>query len=47
MDRCLLKQPPLYEIDSVTHRAACYLYDQSPAETQAGGTEQQEESGAE
>jgi oligopeptide/dipeptide ABC transporter ATP-binding protein len=32
MDRCLVKQPPLYEIDSGTHRAACYLYDQSLAE---------------
>ena len=44
MDRCLVKQPPLYEIDSGTHRAACYLYDQSPAEAQSGGMEQQEES---
>jgi len=44
MDRCLVKQPPLYEIDSGTHRAACYLYDQTPAEAQAGGMEQQEES---
>jgi len=44
MDRCLVKQPPLYEIDSGTHRAACYLYDQSPAEAQSGGLEQQEES---
>ena len=46
MDRCLVKQPPLYEIDSGTHRAACYLYDQSPAEAQSGGMEQQEESRA-
>jgi len=46
MDRCLVKQPPLYEIDSGTHRAACYLYDQSPTEAQSGGMEQQEESGA-
>jgi peptide/nickel transport system ATP-binding protein len=46
MDRCLVEQPPLYEIDSGTHRAACYLYDQSPAEAQSGGMEQQEESGA-
>jgi len=44
MDRCLVKQPPLYEIDSVTHRAACYLYDQPPAETQAGATEKKEAS---
>jgi len=46
MDRCLVKQPPLYEIDSGTHRAACYLYDQPPAEAQSGGMEQQEESRA-
>ena len=44
MDRCLVKQPPLFQIDSGTHRAACYLYDQSPAEAQSGGMEQQEES---
>ncbi len=43
MDRCLVKQPPLYEIDSGTHRAACYLYDQPAAEAQSGGVEQQEE----
>jgi peptide/nickel transport system ATP-binding protein len=36
MDRCLVKQPPLYEIDSGTHRAACYLYDQTTADNQAG-----------
>jgi len=46
MDRCLVKQPPLYEIDSSTHRAACYLYDQTPAEAQSGGMEQQEDSRA-
>ena len=46
MDRCLVKQPPLYEIDSSTHRAACYLYDQPLAETQSGGMDQQEESRA-
>jgi peptide/nickel transport system ATP-binding protein len=44
MDRCLVKQPPLYEIDQGTHRAACYLYDQPLAEAQAGGMEEQEES---
>jgi oligopeptide/dipeptide ABC transporter ATP-binding protein len=27
MDRCLVKQPPLYQIDSAQHQAACYLYD--------------------
>ena len=46
MDRCLVKQPPLYEIDSGTHRAACYLYDQPLAEAQSGGMDQQDESRA-
>jgi len=46
MDRCLVKQPPLYEIDSDTHRAACYLYDQPSAEAQSGEMEQQDESRA-
>ena len=27
MDRCLTKQPPLYQIDGAAHQAACYLYD--------------------
>jgi len=27
MDRCLVKQPPLYPIDGAQHQAACYLYD--------------------
>jgi peptide/nickel transport system ATP-binding protein len=39
MDRCLIKQPPLYEIDSGDHQAACYLYDETPAES--GVTENQ------
>jgi peptide/nickel transport system ATP-binding protein len=30
MDRCLVKQPPLYHIDGADHRAACYLYDDRP-----------------
>jgi peptide/nickel transport system ATP-binding protein len=30
MDRCLEKQPPLYQIDGVNHQAACYLYDDMP-----------------
>ena len=29
MDRCLEKQPPLYQVDSGDHRAACYVYDGS------------------
>jgi len=32
MDRCLTKQPPLFQIDSGDHQAACYLYDETPAE---------------
>jgi hypothetical protein len=32
MDRCLIKQPPLFQIDSSDHQAACYLYDQTQAE---------------
>jgi len=31
MDRCLEKQPPLYQIDGHDHQAACYLYDQNPS----------------
>ena len=31
MDRCLIKQPPLFQIDSGEHQAACYLYDGTPA----------------
>ena len=27
MERCLVKQPPLYKIDANRHEAACYLYD--------------------
>ena len=27
MDRCLTKQPPLYQINGGAHQAACYLYD--------------------
>jgi peptide/nickel transport system ATP-binding protein len=27
MDRCLEKQPPLYQISGEDHQAACYLYD--------------------
>ena len=32
MDRCLTKQPPLYQIDASAHQAACYLYDDKPAD---------------
>jgi peptide/nickel transport system ATP-binding protein len=41
MDRCLIKQPPLFQIDSSDHQAACYLYDQTAAEDSAGVTEKQ------
>ncbi|MCS7220436.1 MAG: ABC transporter ATP-binding protein [Anaerolineae bacterium] len=27
MDRCLVKQPPLYPVDGDRHEAACYLYE--------------------
>lgn len=30
MDVCLTKQPPLYQIDTGGHYAACYLYDGKP-----------------
>ncbi len=30
MDRCLTKQPPLYQIDGLEHQTACYLYDDKP-----------------
>jgi len=26
IDRCLIAQPPLYQVDTVDHEAACYLY---------------------
>jgi peptide/nickel transport system ATP-binding protein len=28
MDRCLVKQPALYDVNGADHQAACYLYDQ-------------------
>jgi peptide/nickel transport system ATP-binding protein len=30
MDRCLEKQPPIYQINGRDHEAACYLYDELP-----------------
>jgi peptide/nickel transport system ATP-binding protein len=42
MDRCLEKQPPLYQIDGHAHWAACYLHD--PAAT-ASGMELEEKEG--
>jgi peptide/nickel transport system ATP-binding protein len=47
MDRCLIKQPPLFQIDSGDHQAACYLYDGTPAVVQAGMPENQAETKAE
>jgi len=41
MDRCLVKQPPLIQMDSGDHQAACYLYDQTTAENQSGVMEKQ------
>jgi peptide/nickel transport system ATP-binding protein len=41
MDRCLTRQPPLFQIDSGDHQASCYLYDGTPAESQAGAVESQ------
>ncbi len=29
MDRCLTRQPPLYQVNGRDHAAACYLYDQN------------------
>ena len=39
MDRCLVRQPPLFQIDSGDHRAACYLHDPELPSTEAGVTE--------
>lgn len=33
MDKCLSATPPLFAIDEVDHRAACYLYDEKPVAT--------------
>ena len=30
MDRCLVQQPPLYQIDGMSHQVACYIYDGKP-----------------
>ncbi|HXV43116.1 MAG TPA: ABC transporter ATP-binding protein [Anaerolineae bacterium] len=30
MDQCLMKQPPLYQINGFDHQSACYLYDNQP-----------------
>jgi peptide/nickel transport system ATP-binding protein len=34
MDRCLTKQPPLYQIDGFSHQVACYLYEGKPHSTE-------------
>jgi peptide/nickel transport system ATP-binding protein len=41
MDRCLVKQPPLFQIESGDHQAACYLYDQATPSAEAGVVENQ------
>ena len=41
MDRCLIKQPPLFQIDNSDHQAACYLYEPTPAEGQASPIEKE------
>jgi peptide/nickel transport system ATP-binding protein len=41
MDRCLVKHPPLFQIDGGKHQAACYLYDETPAETQSSAMAKQ------
>jgi len=33
MDQCLVQQPPLYQIDGLSHQVACYLYDDRPHST--------------
>lgn len=33
MQRCLLEQPPLYNIDELDHEASCYLYDKNEVAT--------------
>ena len=35
MERCLIKQPPLFQLDSSDHQAACYLYDPAVPSAQA------------
>jgi len=41
MDRCLVKQPPLFQIESGDHQAACYLYDPTAPSAEAGIVEKQ------
>ena len=43
MDRCLVKQPPLFQIDSGTHQASCYLYDPAVPSAEAGVMEKRAE----
>jgi len=37
MDHCLIKQPPLYQLDTA-HQAACYLYEDQPVSEPAALT---------
>jgi peptide/nickel transport system ATP-binding protein len=47
MDRCLIKQPPLFQIDSDDHQASCYLYDPAVSSTESGVMEKRTENDAE
>jgi peptide/nickel transport system ATP-binding protein len=47
MDRCLIKQPPLFQIDSGAHQASCYLYDPAVPSTESGVMEKRAENDAE
>ncbi|MEN9938672.1 MAG: hypothetical protein RLZZ387_5251 [Chloroflexota bacterium] len=38
MDRCLERQPPLYQVNGDSHQAACYLYEGAPMSSGTGGT---------
>jgi peptide/nickel transport system ATP-binding protein len=43
MDRCLVKQPPLFQMDSGSHQAACYLYDPAAPSPEADVMEKRAE----
>jgi peptide/nickel transport system ATP-binding protein len=47
MDRCLVKQPPLFQIDSGAHQASCYLYDPAVPSAESGVMEKRAENDAE
>lgn len=43
MDRCLVRQPPLFQIDSGSHQAACYLHDPAVPSAEAGAMQKRTE----